>query len=129
MLTDAPITAVVATTDLDRARDFYEGKLGLRAEAMDMPGEAAQELAMYACGGGSTLLVYVRETAGDSAATSATFRVDDVEATVAELRGRGVQFEDYDTGDVRTHDGILTLGDFRAAWFKDPDGNILGINS
>jgi predicted enzyme related to lactoylglutathione lyase len=79
-----------------------------------MPGAGA---VLYDCGGGTKLLVYERATAGDSEATCASFRVDDVHATVKRLRGNGVVFEDYD------------LGEFRAAWFKDPDGNVLAVTN
>jgi catechol 2,3-dioxygenase-like lactoylglutathione lyase family enzyme len=127
MLTAAPITAVVATTDIERARRFYEQQLGLRTGTTPMP--EAEGGVMFECGGGSTLLVYARATAGDSEATCANFTVDDVDAAVEQLRGNGVTFEDYDMPGIKTENGIATMGDFKAAWFKDPDGNILCVSS
>lgn len=126
MLDAAPITAVVTTTDLERARGFYEGRLGLEQADMAMPEGGA---VMYRGGRGTTLLVYRRATAGDSEATCANFSVGDVEAAVEELRRRGVVFEDYDLPEIKTENGIATMGEFKSAWFKDPDGNILAISS
>jgi hypothetical protein len=72
--------------------------------------------------------VYERPSAGTAEHTLAHFAVADLGATVRELRERGVQFEEYDRPDIRTVEGIATFEDFRAAWFKDPDGNIIGLN-
>jgi catechol 2,3-dioxygenase-like lactoylglutathione lyase family enzyme len=125
MLAEARVTAIVPTTDLDRAREFYEGTLGLRDPERMSP---APEL-VYRCGGDTRLQVYQRESAGDAEHTLATWQVDDVPAMVEELRGRGVRFEDYDFPEFKTENGIVTDGDFQAAWFKDPDGNILCLHS
>jgi hypothetical protein len=59
----------------------------------------------------------------------AGFRVDDIDAVVSELRSRGVVFEEYDLPDLKTEGGIATVGDVRAAWCRDPDGNILAVES
>jgi catechol 2,3-dioxygenase-like lactoylglutathione lyase family enzyme len=126
MLTSAPVAAVVATTTLERASEFYEQRLGLTRSDEPLP---AADAVLYDCGGGTNLLVYERATAGDSEATCASFRVDDVPATVERLRGNGVVFEDYDMGEIKTEDGIASVGEFKAAWFKDPDGNILAITN
>ncbi|MDQ4019867.1 MAG: hypothetical protein M3188_08595 [Actinomycetota bacterium] len=73
--------------------------------------------------------VYESVGAGKSRHTVAAFRVDNIDLAVASLRERGVVFEEYDLPEVRTVGGIATLGDVRAAWCKDPDGNILAIES
>jgi catechol 2,3-dioxygenase-like lactoylglutathione lyase family enzyme len=125
MLTDAAVIAIVPTTDLGRAREFYEGTLGLADSGLAPP----EAVVIYRCGNGSMLQVYERETAGDARHTLASWRVGDVRGTVDELRSRGVRFEDYDTPDFKTEDGIATTGEFQAAWFRDPDGNILCIHS
>jgi catechol 2,3-dioxygenase-like lactoylglutathione lyase family enzyme len=125
MLADARIDATVPTTDLDRAREFYGRTLGLRVS--DEPARG-REL-VYECGGGTRLLVYERPSAGTAEHTLAHFVVGDLEGTVRELRERGVTFEEYDLPDIKTVEGIATFDDFRAAWFKDPDGNIIGLNS
>jgi catechol 2,3-dioxygenase-like lactoylglutathione lyase family enzyme len=125
MLTDARITAVVPTTDLARAREFYGQTLGLEeAGGADSRGEV-----LFRCGAATTLQVYQRGSAGDADHTLATWEVEDVPAAVEELRGRGVRFEDYDLPEFRTEGGIATDGEFQAAWFRDPDGNILCIHS
>jgi catechol 2,3-dioxygenase-like lactoylglutathione lyase family enzyme len=125
MLTEARITAIVPTTDLARARDFYGETLGLRDTGATMPGAEV----IYECGGGSLLEVYERPSAGTAEHTLASWEVDDVRGAVDELRGRGVRFEDYDTPEFKTEDGVATAGEFQAAWFRDPDGNILCIHS
>jgi catechol 2,3-dioxygenase-like lactoylglutathione lyase family enzyme len=125
MLTDAPVIAVLATTDIGRARQFYEERLGLSAaEVMD-----EMRTIIFECGAGTRLLVYERATAGDSEATSAAFRVDDVEQTVEDLRAAGVEIEEYDLPGIKTENGVAALGDFKSAWFKDPDGNIISVSN
>jgi catechol 2,3-dioxygenase-like lactoylglutathione lyase family enzyme len=125
MLTEARITAIVPTTDLARAREFYGDTLGLRD--VDAPAPGPQVI--YRCGGGTLLEVYERPTAGDAQHTLASWEVGDVRAAVGELRGRGIEFEEYDLPEFKTEDGVATAGDFQAAWFRDPDGNILCIHS
>jgi catechol 2,3-dioxygenase-like lactoylglutathione lyase family enzyme len=125
VLTDARITAIVPTTDLARAREFYGGTLGLEETGASAPGPEA----IYRCGGGTLLEVYERPTAGDAQHTLASWEVDDVRAAVDDLRGRGVRFEDYDMPEIKTEDGVATSGSFQAAWFRDPDGNILCVHS
>jgi catechol 2,3-dioxygenase-like lactoylglutathione lyase family enzyme len=127
MLTNAPVAAVLPTTALDRAREFYEQRLGLKPA--DEPMQEEPGAVLYECGGGTRLLVYERATAGDSEATSAAFRVDDLEGTVEALRGNGVVFEEYDLPGIKTENGIAVLGELKTAWFKDPDGNILAISN
>jgi predicted enzyme related to lactoylglutathione lyase len=126
MLNDARITAIVPVSDIDAAIDFYEGRLALRLERRrGIPSLREAELS----GGAGTLLLYESVGAGKSRHTVAAFRVDDIDAAVASLRERGVVFEEYDLPEVRTEGGIATLGDARVAWCKDPDGNILAIES
>jgi len=126
MLADARITAVVPTTDLARAKQFYGGTLGLEDTGVSTPGGEV----LFRCGGGTTLEVYERPSAGDAEHTLATWEVPDVRATVQDLRGRGVSFEEYDMPGLRTEDGVVTADTgFQAAWFRDPDGNILCVHS
>jgi catechol 2,3-dioxygenase-like lactoylglutathione lyase family enzyme len=125
MLNNAQIAAVIPVSDIDRAVEFYEGVLGLEllARRDDLPQNREAE---FRAGEGG-LVVYVSVAAGQSRGTLAGFRVDDIEAAAADLRGRGVSFEEYDMPDLKTENGIASLGDVRAAWFKDPDGNILAV--
>jgi catechol 2,3-dioxygenase-like lactoylglutathione lyase family enzyme len=126
MLNDARITAIVPVSDIEAAIDFYERRLALRLERRrEIPSLREAELG----GGAGTLLLYESVGAGKSRHTVAAFRVDDIDLAVASLRERGVVFEEYDLPEVRTEGGIATLGDVRAAWCKDPDGNILAIES
>ena len=112
-------------TDLDRAKAWYASVLGLEPVSLDESGDAWYE------SGGSRFLLYASTFAGTNQATAAGIEVDDVDASVAELRARGASFEEYDFGDAfRTVDGIVTAADGRKlAWFKDSEGNILGLVS
>ena len=125
MLANAPVSPVLAVTDLDQAIKFYEGKLGLKRIEIPAPG-----LALFACGQGTRLAVYQRPGGSKAEHTVAGFLVEDIEATIKELTANGVVFEQYDMGDLKTDAmGIATLGPNKSAWFKDPEGNILSINS
>jgi catechol 2,3-dioxygenase-like lactoylglutathione lyase family enzyme len=122
-LTTCKVSPAAAVSDMDRARAFYEGTLGLR------PGEDMGEAVTYPCGAGTALLVYRSEFAGQTGATIAGFEVPEVADAVADLSGRGVTFEQYDQPGIRTDErGIFDAGPFRAAWFRDPDGNTFAIN-
>lgn len=124
MLSEGDVVATIAVNDIQQGKDFYGGKLGLRQIA-ENPGGVG-----YSAGNGQ-LFVYPSPTAGTGEATAAFFRVDDVREAVAELRGKGIEFEHYEIpgstleGDVHVMDG----GEMSAAWFKDPDGNIIGVGN
>ena len=81
----------------------------------------------YECGKGSACFMYPTPNAGTSKASQAFWQVDDVEREVAELKGRGVKFEEYDMPGMKTVDGIVTAGGAKAAWFKDSEGNIMAL--
>jgi predicted enzyme related to lactoylglutathione lyase len=127
MLTHAQIAAVVPVSNVEAAIRFYGDTLGfaLKERRDDLPENREAEFE----GGGGTLLVYESVGAGKSRHTVAGFRVDDIDETVSRLRERGVVFEEYDLPDLKTESGIAAVGDVRAAWCKDPDGNILAIES
>jgi catechol 2,3-dioxygenase-like lactoylglutathione lyase family enzyme len=125
MIANAKPEACIPVSDLDQAASFYGGTLGLtELQRYDEP--AANPMIRYVLGDAS-ILVYKSATAGEARHTLAGFVVDDVEAAVDDLRARGVTFEEYDMGDIKTENGIATIGDDKAAWFKDPDGNILAV--
>ena len=112
--------ATVPAKDLDRTRRFYEDVLGAQV-VMEDPGGIIYR------SGDSTFSLYPTEFAGTAQHTLGAFVVRDVDAAVAELRGKGVTFEDYDLPGLKTVDGIAELGGVRGAWFKDPEGNILSV--
>ena len=80
------------------------------------------------CAGGTACFLYPTPNAGTSQASQAFWEVKDVEAEVAELKARGVKFEEYDLPGVTMKDGIATGGGAKTAWFKDTEGNILAIS-
>ena len=122
MLKNAPITSYVPAADVARARRFYEGTLGL------VPREDYAGGVIYECGGGTLFFMYPSAGAGTSKASQAFWTVDDVEAEVAELKGRGVVFEEYDMPGLKTRNSIATGGGAKTAWFKDSEGNILAVS-
>lgn len=124
-LSDRRVVSAIAVSDMDAAREFYEGKLGLSAGE-----ERGDGGTRYPCGGGTAIHVYPSpDNAGKSTATLAGFMVDDVEGTVDELCAAGVVFEQYDTGSIETDErGIAHLGGTTSAWFTDPSGNVLSVN-
>jgi catechol 2,3-dioxygenase-like lactoylglutathione lyase family enzyme len=124
-LESCKVEAIVAVKDMARAREFYEGKLGLAGGPEGDDGGVT-----YRCAGETSIHVYPSEHAGESAATVAAWSTDDVEGIVDELSSKGVEFEHYDTDQIKTDEkGIAHFDDDRIAWFKDPDGNTLGIGS
>jgi catechol 2,3-dioxygenase-like lactoylglutathione lyase family enzyme len=124
-LSNYRVGAAVAVSDMARAREFYEGKLGLVLDDGDQP----QDNRRYRCGEGTLIHVFVSPYAGSAKSTLAGWDVDDIEAVVDELAASGVVFEQYDLpGIVTDEKGIATFeGDAKVAYFKDPDGNILSI--
>ena len=122
MMKNAPIFPYVPVADLDRARKFYEQKLGLE------PGEKYGPGVVYAGGRGSSFFMYPSAGAGTSKASTAFWAVDDVVAEVAELKARGVVFEEYDMPGIKTVNSIVTAGGAKTAWFKDSEGNILAVS-
>ena len=83
---------------------------------------------MYALAGGATLVLLPRPDSTPSESTAMSFEVADVSGEVRELEQRGVGFEDYDLPDLKTVDHVCVLGSDKAAWFKDPDGNVLCVH-
>ncbi len=122
MLNRAPVAAVLPVVDLERAKKFYGETLGLKETPGQMEGYA-----MYKAGKGTMLAIYQRgATKADH--TAACFIVPDIEKAIAKLKSRGVRLEDYDMPGLKTVNHIATQGDEKAAWFKDTEGNILGLS-
>ena len=121
MLIDSPIYAYIPVANLERARRFYEQKVGLKP-AREIAGGVAYEFA-----NGTACFMYPTPNAGTSRASQAFWQVKDVEKEVAELKGRGVTFEEYDMPGLKTTNGIATGGGAKSAWFKDSEGNIMAL--
>ena len=120
MLSDFVVNATLAAADLTRARRFYEETLGFVPE-QPTPGGV-----MYHSKD-SSFFLYPSEFAGTNKATAVGFQVPDLAATVAELKARGIKFDEYDMPDFKTVGGIATTPGGLAAWFKDTEGNIIGL--
>jgi catechol 2,3-dioxygenase-like lactoylglutathione lyase family enzyme len=117
MLVSSLAVTTVAVTDLDRAKRFYQDQVGLTL--LDENPAACR----FGAGKGSQLSI--RRGQPNVGQTVAHFEVDDVEAVVRELSTRGIAFEEYET--PKTVNFIAQIGPARGAWFKDPDGNVLGL--
>lgn len=123
MLSDYAPVPTLAVTDLQRAREFYEGVLGYTAEG-DVP-----EGVMYKSGNGS-FLVYPSSYAGTNKATAMSLQLSAAafDAEVEALRAKGISFQVFEMDQISWDNGIASMPDgSRAAWFSDPDGNILNI--
>ncbi|MFI5262663.1 MAG: VOC family protein [Candidatus Limnocylindrales bacterium] len=103
-----------------RARAYWEGTLGFR------PTTILPTAVVYQCLD-SWFVISRSGSAGTNQATALAFMSDDLEAEVAELKRRGVVFEEYDYPTLKTVDSIAQLAGLRAAWFKDTEGNIIGV--
>lgn len=121
MLGDKDVCATVAVSDMDVAAKFYGETLGL-VVGMKSPGGT------FFKSGNSGIFVYPSGTAGTNKATYASWMVDDVEGTIEALKAKGVEFKQYDDLPGVKRDGDLhVMGELKAAWFTDPDGNIFSI--
>lgn len=121
MLKNKPAISTLPVEDIDRAKHFYAHTLDLGDPTMEMPGNA-----LFDAGRGTQILLYQRShTKADN--TAVTFIVDDIEEEVTNLKNKGVIFEEYDMPEMKTINSIATDNNIKAAWFKDTEGNILGI--
>ncbi len=120
MLKQTTVYPTIPVTNLDRAKIFYRDTLGLGVMMEDAAG------VMLEAGNGTGVYLYQR---GPSKAdhTLAGFKVNDLASEMAVLKEKGIAFEEYDLPGLKTINGIATIGGQKAAWFKDPDGNILSL--
>lgn len=121
MLTERRVHATIPAADLGRARRWYEERLGF-TPIRELPGGL-----MYDAAEGTRFVIYPTPNAGQSPNTLMGFTTTDIEAEVRELKARGVVFEDYDFPTLKTVGSIATIGPTRSAWFRDSEGNIIGI--
>ncbi len=125
-LSNFKVAPAIAVSDIEKAKEFYEGKLGLSNGT-----EVSDGGITYPCAEGSTIHIYPSpDNAGKSGATLAFWETDDVDGVVEELSSKGVVFEQYDMDPIKTNEkGIAELDGDKVAWFKDPDGNTLGVGT
>lgn len=124
MLGSKDALATIAVRDIEAAKKFYDGTLGLKLA------DSQESEALVYKSGNSRVLVYRSQYAGTNKATAATWGVgDDIEGVVQALKAKGVVFEHYDLPGMTRKGDVHVDGKLKAAWFKDPDGNILAIVS
>ena len=122
MLNDTLVTTMLPVKDIDRARRFYEGKLGLKPGGLKPDGKFVYTV------GGSTLALFPKPEGTKADHTAISFRVNDIAATIKQLKAAGVVFEDYDLPGFKTENHVCVLGAEKAAWFKDTEGNYLCLH-
>jgi catechol 2,3-dioxygenase-like lactoylglutathione lyase family enzyme len=122
MLPTAQVTAMLPVKDLSRARRFYEQQLGLEPGCAKMDGKF-----VYRCGG-TQIALFPRPGGTKAEHTALSFKVDDIRASIRALESRGVRFADYDLPGLKTVEHVCVLGAEKAAWFQDPEGNILCLH-
>lgn len=123
MLRDKSSSAIVAVTDIDRARSFYATTLGLELE------EDMGEVLTFRTGE-TFLVVYKSDMAGTNKANAVVWAVgDEIDTIARDLKAKGVSFRHYEMDGVTMEGDVHVAGDFRMVWFADPDGNILHLNS
>jgi catechol 2,3-dioxygenase-like lactoylglutathione lyase family enzyme len=122
MLADKAAIATIPVKDIEVAKKFYSDTLGLK------PGRTEEAEVLSYQSGDSEILVYESKFAGTNKATAATWVLgDELDPVMKQLKAKGVKFEHYDFPDMKREGDIHIAGNTRAAWFKDPDGNILSI--
>jgi catechol 2,3-dioxygenase-like lactoylglutathione lyase family enzyme len=123
MLSHSPLTTMLPVKDLGRARDFYAKKLGL------VPvGPRADGKFVFRCGNGALLALFPKPEGTKAEHTAVSWQVADIATAVRLLESRGVVFNDYDLPGFRTDAHVCVLGSEKAAWFNDPEGNILCLH-
>jgi catechol 2,3-dioxygenase-like lactoylglutathione lyase family enzyme len=121
MLSDQPMFTTLPASDLERARKFYKETLGFEVESEDPGGT------LFRAGDGARFLVFPSAGKASGDHTQAGWRVTGIRSVMDELRGRGVEFLDYDLPGFKTENGVAQMGDVLGAWFKDTEGNLLNL--
>jgi catechol-2,3-dioxygenase len=120
-LPESEAVATIGVKDVKNARKFYEEKLGFEPE------DVREDDVVTYSSGSSKIYVYKSDFAGTNKATAVTWVVNDVDALVSALNRKGVAFEHYEMPGMTLEGDVHVAGEMRAAWFKDPDGNILAV--
>jgi len=123
MLENVPMTTILPVIDMQRARGFYEKKLGLKPVGLKPDGKF-----VYATGSGAVLALFPKDGGTKADHTAISFQVRDIAAAIKELKAAGVTFEDYDFPGLKTVNHVCVLGAEKAAWFKDTEGNYLCLH-
>ena len=121
-LSTSEVTCLLPVKDLDRARRFYEGALQLQPLGSRPDGKF-----VYQCGG-TQIALFPKAEGTKAEHTAVSFRVDNIQSAISDLKGRGVVFADYDFPGLKTVAHVCVLGSEKAAWFEDPEGNILCLH-
>lgn len=121
MLAERRAHAILPVSSLEPSREFWEDRLGFTPESVQ------PSAVLYRAGDASRFACSVSSGRASGTHTQLAFSTSDIEAEVAELVAKGVVFEAYDYPTLQTVDGIAQMGPNRAAWFKDPEGNLIGI--
>jgi catechol 2,3-dioxygenase-like lactoylglutathione lyase family enzyme len=122
MLSEATVTTMLPVRDIERARRFYEGSLGLRPGGFKPDGKFVYQV------GGATLALFPKPEGTKADHTAISFQVTDIASSIEQLKRAGVVFEDYDFPGLKTVNHVCVLGAEKAAWFKDSEGNYLCIH-
>ena len=122
-LNDSSVAMMLPISDPDRAQKFYTDKLGLPYE-----GTNDEKSLMYRLSSGTELVLLFRPDEKPLGSTALSFEVRGIEDEIATLEAKGVEFEDYDLPDLKTEHHIASMGNEKAAWFRDPDGNVLCLH-
>jgi catechol 2,3-dioxygenase-like lactoylglutathione lyase family enzyme len=122
-LSEFPVYAVLPASDFERAKAWYRDKLGLAPSQEEGPN------GWYRCAEGTWFILTASHYAGTAQNTAAGFTVKDIESVMAALRTRGVEFLEYDFGEMgKTEHGLMSMGGYKAAWLKDSEGNIIELS-
>lgn len=121
MLSDFRTHATLPVVDMERAKEFYVGKLGFKVETEN------PAAVFLAAAGDSRFTLFKTPNENRAGHTQMGVSVQNIEQVVADLKSRGVQFEEYDYPTLKTTDSVAETGAGRAAWFKDPEGNMIGL--
>jgi len=121
-LSDTQVTCMLPVKDMTRARRFYEEQLGLVPEGLRPDGKFNYRV------NGTVLALFPRPEGTKAEHTALSFRVERIEPAIAALEARGVRFADYDLPGLKTVGHVCVLGSEKAAWFEDPEGNILCLH-
>jgi catechol 2,3-dioxygenase-like lactoylglutathione lyase family enzyme len=122
-LSEFPVYAVLPAADFERAKAWYRDKLGLTPSHEEGPN------AWFRSADGTWFILTSSQYAGTAQNTAAGFTVKGIESVLDDLRSRGVEFLEYDFGEMgKTENGLMTMGPYKAAWFKDSEGNVLELS-